>query len=134
MSNPSSPSKTIHITLWVFQILIAVFMLSGTILKCMPIAKLSAMMPWTGQVPEYTVRVLALIDLAGALGLLLPMILKYKRALTVYAALGIALLMLCATVFHFSRNEGSVTVTNIIVLAMSLFIAWGRRYLLTQHT
>lgn len=133
MSNPSSPSKTMHTILWVFQILIAVFMLSGTLLKFMPIDQLSAMMPWTGQVPEYMVRILALIDLAGALGLLLPMLINYKQALTVYAALGIALLMLCAIVFHLSRHEGSVTVTNIIVLVMSLFIARGRRYLLAQQ-
>jgi hypothetical protein len=44
-----------------------------------------------------------------------------------HAALGCALLQLSAVVFHISRGEAANTPFNFLLVALSLFVVWGRR-------
>jgi hypothetical protein len=83
-------------------------------------------MPWTGQYPEGFVRFMGLVDLAGGLGILLPALTRILPRLTVLAALGCVVLQVCALVFHLSRGEAMVTPLNVVLLALSLFVLWGR--------
>ncbi len=101
-------------------------MLTGAALKFMPIEKLAAMMPWTGQVSPAIVRLLGLIDLLGGAGLILPALLHLQPRLTIWTSLAILALMVCAIVFHISRGEAPVTGLNILVALLAVFIAWGR--------
>lgn len=119
-------SKTIHIVLWVAQILLALILISGTYLKFMPIEKISTTMPWTGQIPELHVRLLGFIDLVAAVGLVLPSLLRIKPQLTVKAAMGTVALMISAILFHISRGESAVIGINIFAIVLALFVAWGR--------
>ena len=120
------PSKAMHLSLWVAQVLLALSLMMGTVLKFMPIEKVSVMMPWTGQVPVLVVRLLGIIDLLGALGLILPALLRIKPQLTPLAALCTISLMLSAIVFHVSRGEASVIGFNVFSAFIATFIAWGR--------
>ena len=95
-------------------------------MKFLPIEAISASMPWTGQLPALIVRLLGLIDLSGAVGLILPSLLRIKPQLTPWAALCIIALMVCATIFHVSRGEASVIGFNIFVAVVAAFIVWGR--------
>ena len=126
MTNHRIPSKVLHITLWVSQIALAAFFVMGAILKFQSIEKSSAMMPWMGQVPALYVRLLGLIDLLGAAGLILPSLLRFKPQVTAWAALFVIALMLCAIVFHLRRGEASVIGLNIIVAVIAAFVFWGR--------
>jgi len=126
MTSQSQPSKTLNVVLWTAQILLALFFMSGTVMKFMPIQKISAIMPWMGQLPPLEVRLLGVVDLLGALGLILPAALKIRPMLTPWAAIGIIVLMICATIFHISRGEASVIGVNIVVIIVAIFIAWGR--------
>jgi hypothetical protein len=45
----------------------------------------------------------------------------------VLAALGCAALMVGAAIFHVSRGEAADTPFNILLVALSLFVAWGPR-------
>jgi uncharacterized membrane protein len=126
MTGQQQPSGAMHISLWVAQGFLAAFLLSGTILKFMPIEKISVMMPWTGQLPSLEVRLLDVIDLLGALGLILPSLLRIRPNLTPWAAIGIIALMICAISFHLLRGEASVIGANIIAAGIGVFIAWGR--------
>lgn len=119
-------TKALHIALWVVQILLAALLISGAIMKFMPIAHISQSMPWTGDVPPLIVRLLGCIDLAGALGLVLPGLLRIKPRLTPWAAVGVVALMLCATLFHVSREETPVIGLNLVAGALAAFVAWGR--------
>jgi hypothetical protein len=112
--------------LWVAQVLLALLLVSGTILKFMPIEKISIMMPWTAQVPIWSVRLLGVVDLLCAEGLVLPSLLRIKPQLTVWAAVGTIALMICATIFHISRGESAVIGTNLFAIVLAVFIAWGR--------
>jgi len=71
---------------------------------------------------------IALIDLLGGVGLVLPALLRIKPGLTPLAALGCALLQVCAIVFHLSRGEGANTPFNFVLVGLSSFVAWGRHY------
>ena len=126
MANEQKNSKIMNVTLWASQIILAAFLMMGTVMKFLPIEKISVMMPWTGQVPVLIVRLLGIIDLLGAIGLILPALLRIKPQLTPWAAVGIMVLMFCAIIFHVSRGEASVIGVNVFAILVALFIAWGR--------
>jgi hypothetical protein len=44
----------------------------------------------------------------------------------VYAALGCTFLQIAAIIFHLSRGEAAVVPLNVVLLALSAFIVWGR--------
>lgn len=125
--NYPRPGRGLRIGLWAAQVLIAVvFTGAGFVKLSTPIAQLSATMPWTGQYPEGFVRFMGMVDLAGGLGILLPSLTRIVPRLTVLAALGCVALQVCALVFHLSRGEAMVTPLNVVLLALSLFVLWGR--------
>ena len=126
MTEQQKTSNQLNIILWIAQIVLAIFFIMGAVMKFMPIEKISAMMPWTGQVPAFVVRLLGFIDLLGAAGLILPSLLRIKPKLTAWAAVGIILMMVCATIFHVARGEASVTGINVFSMLIAGFIAWGR--------
>jgi len=126
MINRSQNTKTMHVILWIAQVALAAFMITGALLKFMPIEQIAAMMPWTGQLPPLMVRLLGFVDLLGALGLILPALLHIKPQVTPWTATGVIVLMLCAIIFHVSRGEAAVIGVNIVTAFIALFIAWGR--------
>jgi uncharacterized membrane protein YphA (DoxX/SURF4 family) len=126
MTGQQKSFKTLNIILWAAQIILAIFFIAGAVMKFLPIEKISAMMPWTGQIPAAEVRLLGLIDFLAATGLILPALLRVKPQLTPWAAVGVVVLMVCAIIFHVSRGEESVLGVNIFCLVLAGFIAWGR--------
>ncbi|MGJ4943711.1 DoxX family protein [Bradyrhizobium sp. HKCCYLS1011] len=124
---PAQSSLALRIGLWIAQGLIFVAFGSAGLIKLFtPIPQLAAMMPWAGDYSETFVRVIGLIDLAGAVGILLPALTRIMPALTVLAALGCAVLQVFAMTFHISRGEAAVTPINLVLLALALFVLWGR--------
>jgi hypothetical protein len=127
--NQPQPSTTLRASLWLVQGLLGVLFVATGIWKLLtPLTELAAMIPWAGEVPRSFLLAIAVIDLLGGFGLLLPALTRIKPGLAVLAALGCALLQLCAIVFHFSRGELKNTPFNLLLGAMSLFVFWGRRY------
>jgi hypothetical protein len=120
--------KGLSISLWIVQSLLALTFVGGGLWKlATPIPELAAKMPWMGQVSPSFVRLTAVFDILGGLGVLLPSVTRIKPGLTVLAALGCVALMAAAILFHFSRGEGANTPFNFLLIALSLFVAWGRR-------
>ncbi len=127
MTSSNTPSKALHYSLWTAQVLLSASLLWAAGMKLFqPIEKLSAMWPWTGQVSPAVVTFTGLVDLLAALGLVLPMLFSIRPKLTGIAALGLVLLMICATVFHVLRGEVSLIGANIVFSALAAFVAWGR--------
>jgi hypothetical protein len=98
----------------------------GAVMKFQSVEKTAAMMPWVGQVPLLVVRLLGVIDLLAAAGLVLPLLLRIKPRLTAWTAVCIIALMICAIIFHVSRGEAAVIGFNIFCVVVAAFIAWGR--------
>jgi len=113
------------IALWVAQIILAAFFVSGTIMKFLPIKKISAMMPWTGQLPAVAVRLLGILDLVIAAGLILPVLLNIKPYLTLWTALATVAYMIVAGIFHLSRGEQKQIGVNIFAALLAGFIVYG---------
>lgn len=123
------PSKVPHVVLWSVQVLVAVTFAGTGLWKLLtPIPELAARMPWMGEVSPAFLYTTAVLDLFGGLGVILPSVTRIKPDLAVLAALGCVALMGGAIVFHLSRGEGAATPFNFFMLALSLFVAWGRRY------
>src|SRR6478609_5576125 len=136
MTNATAPiaehaqvSRPLGVSLWLTQALLSlVFVGTGVWKLLTPIPKLAAMIPWAGQVPEGFLQATAIIDLCGGLGILLPALTRTKPSLTPLAALGCAALQVCAIVFHVSRGETVNTPFNFLLVGLSLFVFWGRRF------
>jgi putative oxidoreductase len=121
-------NKNLNIALWVVQVLLAAaFLMAGLTKLTTPITQLSVMMAWTASVPELMVRFIALAEVLGAIGLLLPSLSKIQPSLTTLAALGLSVVMALAVLFHITRGEFGVMLPSLILGALSAFVAWGRR-------
>ena len=65
-------------------------------------------------------------EILGGLGLILPSVTRIKPWLTPLAAVGLALVMVGAIVYHALRGEWMNITLNIINAAVLLFVAYGR--------
>ncbi|SNR27225.1 DoxX-like family protein [Maribacter sedimenticola] len=120
-------NKAMHIILWIAQgLLAAMFIMAGLMKASQPIEALAESLPWVTSTPQALVRFIGISELLGGLGLLIPSIFRFKPYLTVWAALGLAAVMILAAIFHASRGEFSAIGMNIIIMGIALFIAWGR--------
>jgi hypothetical protein len=118
----------LHFTVWIVQGLLALTFVGGGIWKVTtPIPDLASKMPWMGEVTPGFLHATAVIDILGGLGVVLPAIARIKPGLTMLAALGCVALQVCAVLFHVSRGEGAKTPFNFVLIALALFVAWGRR-------
>ena len=127
MKQQQQRSKALHITLWVLQVLLAaMYIMAGMSKVSQPIDKLSQMLPWVTQMPEAIVRFIGTAEILGALGLILPSLLRIQPKLTPIAALGLVVVQLFAVAFHISRGETAVLGMNFVLIAVAAFIAWGR--------
>ena len=75
---------------------------------------------------DRAIRLIGIIEVVGALGLILPGLTKIATGLVPVAALGLALVMVLAMVLHVRRNEYGRLGTNLVLLALAMFVAFGR--------
>jgi putative oxidoreductase len=123
----SKKSKGMHITLWVAQGLLAsMYLMAGFSKAFQPMEELSKMLPWVASMSPGLVRFIGLSELLGALGLLLPSLLRIQPKLTPLAAFGLVVVQVLATIFHVMQGEVSTLGMNIALMAIAAFIAWGR--------
>lgn len=116
-----------NIALWIAQFFLAFSLFySGGTKAFVPMDVLAAQWPSIGALAPPMVRLLGVIDMLGAIGLIVPAILRIKPALTVIAAWGVVLLMVCAIVFHIQHKETAQVGVNLLFGSIALFIAWGR--------
>lgn len=115
--------------LWILQsILAATFAASGTAKSIMTKQRMIA----TGQTgvapfPLPIIRMVAVLEIAGALGLILPWLTGIARFLTPSAAAGLAVVMVGAAVSHWSLREyKQVFGVNLVLFVMLGIVIVGR--------
>jgi hypothetical protein len=110
--------------LWTVQILLAlVFLFSGAMKLVLPLDVLAQQTP----LPGALVRFIGICETLGAIGLILPAMLRIRPALTPLAATCLAILMACATVLT-PPLMGAIG-PAALPLALGLlaaFVAYGR--------
>lgn len=121
-----------HIVLWVIQGLLGVAFLGAGITKLMnPKVKLINMFgDWVESVPGEGMKLIGFLEVAGAIGLILPMALLILPILTPIAAIGLCLTMVGAIILHVSRKEYGKLAPNIVLFILAAGVVYGRLVLL----
>jgi uncharacterized membrane protein YphA (DoxX/SURF4 family) len=115
-----------NIALWIVQILLAlVFLMAGVMKASQPIEKLQKNMNWTKHVSPGFVRVVGILEILGALGLILPVATHILPWLTPVAAIGLVLTMIGAIITHVRLKEAGQAAMPLVLLLLSLFIVLG---------
>jgi hypothetical protein len=76
--------------------------------------------------PRWFQLFLGLAEVLAAVGLTLPGVSRIHPWLVSWAAAGIMIVMICATIFHVMRGEVSSAITTAVLLAMATFTAYMR--------
>ena len=115
------------IIIWIVQVLLALaFAMAGMTKAFGDLGSLAGSMPWVADVPPALVRFIGVAEMTGALGLVLPALTRIRPSLTPLAAAGLATIMILAAVFHTTRGEFGDLVRNLVLLAVALFVVYGR--------
>jgi uncharacterized membrane protein YphA (DoxX/SURF4 family) len=117
----------VNIALWIAQILLAAAFLGAGLMKLtQPKDKIAQSMAWAGDFSPTVIKLIGLVEVLGALGLVLPAVTDIAPVLVPAAALGLAIVMVGAIVTHARRGEKQMIGANVVLLLLALFVAWGR--------
>jgi putative oxidoreductase len=127
LDRPRPARRGLNASLWITQLVLAgMFGMAGVMKSSLPLAELAKTLAWTADVPGPLVRFIGAAELAGALGLLLPALLRARPVLTPLAAIGLAVVMVLAAGFHVMRGEFALLGMPIALGTLAAFLAWGR--------
>jgi uncharacterized membrane protein YphA (DoxX/SURF4 family) len=103
----------VNILLWTLQgLLAAAFAVSGTQKAFLSRERLISHYPWVEDFSTPTVRFIAIAELLGALGLVLPPLTAVAPILAPIAASALGVVMLLAMLTHVRRHEMSAVALN----------------------
>ena len=80
-------------------------------------------MAWTEDFSDGQVKAIGVVEVLGALGLVLPALTGVAPVLTPIAAAGLAITMLLAAAVHLRRGEKSNVAVNLVLFALAAFVA-----------
>ncbi|UYN91219.1 MAG: DoxX family protein [Anaerolineales bacterium] len=122
-----------HIVLWVAQVLLAVAFLGAGYFHAFKAdeAKGRPEMAWMQALKPGLRKFIGLAEMAGGLGVVLPMLTGVLPWLTPVAAALLAVVMALAIAFHVVRSEYPNLAVNAALLLLAAFVAWGRWDLLS---
>ncbi|SCL32286.1 DoxX-like family protein [Micromonospora pallida] len=117
-----------NLALWIVAgLLAAIFLASGVMKLVQSKEKMAASgLGWVEDWNLSTIKAIGALEILAAVGLILPAVLDIMPILVPLAALGLALLMVGAIITHLRRGETQALVVNVVLLALSAFVAWGR--------
>lgn len=116
-----------NVFLWIAAgVLAAMFLLAGGLKVARPKEKLASIMEWTVSVPEVQVKALGLVEVLGAIGLILPRALNIAPVLTPAAAVGCAIVMIGATIVHVRMEDYPGVGMPAVLLTLAVIVAAGR--------
>jgi uncharacterized membrane protein YphA (DoxX/SURF4 family) len=113
-----------NILLWVLQVLLAAAFLAHGLLLLFPPASMVEIMN-ASMAPSFRIFI-GVAEVLAAIGLILPGITRILPWLISWAAAGIMIVMISATVFHIMRGEISSAITTAVLLGMATYVAYMR--------
>lgn len=125
-TTPSQPSRKTTTLLWIVQaVLAALFLFAGGMKLVSPIAALTQQVA----LPGLFLRFIGVAEVLGALGLILPGLLKIHTELTPLAAAGLVIIMAGAVgVTMATLGAGQAVVPGVVgVLAATVAVGRSRR-------
>src|SRR5437868_12012974 len=123
-SSQGSYSRKASVALWTVQALLAaLFLFAGGFKLAVPWEMMAEQM--VVPLPELLVRFVAVCEVLGAIGLILPGLTRVRRDLTPIAALGLVTIMVGATVISLV-GDPSTAVLPLVVGVLAATVARGR--------
>ena len=121
-------NNAINILLWAGQITLALAFSYSGINKAM-LSRDALMAKGQTGIAGYSmpaIRAIAVVELAGVLGLLLPWALDIAPLLTPASAAGFAVIMVLAARIHARRGEGQSVGLNLFLLCVAVVVTVAR--------
>ncbi len=119
-----------NVAVWIASgLLAAVYLFAGGTKLLTPKERLAKNPSMGGAAQAFSatsIKLIGGVEVAGALGLILPWLTGIAPVLTPAAAVGLALLQVGAAVFHGRRAEYKQWPVNAVCLALAVFIAAAR--------
>ncbi|MBL7259657.1 DoxX family protein [Paractinoplanes lichenicola] len=114
-----------EIAYWIVGGLLALFYVYAGAMKTLRTREqLLPMMAWVDKTPMPLVRGIGVLEVLGALGLILPPLTGIAPALALAAAIGLVLVQIGGIIVHVSRGETKVIGLNIALLVLAAVAAW----------
>ena len=113
-----------NIVLWILQVLLALAFLAHGWMFLFPSPEIAALM--NASLARWFQLFLGVAEVAAGIGLILPGVTRILPQLVAWAADGIVIVMVSATVWHFVRGEISSGFITMVLLAMAVFVAYQR--------
>jgi len=115
--------------LWTVQGLLALlFLFAGGMKLALPVAELTKEMP----LPGAFVRFIGVAEALGAVGLILPGLLRIRQGLTPLAAAGLAIIMTGATVLTLAGGQIAAATIPLVAGLLLVFVGYQRSARLAQ--
>lgn len=117
------------IALWIVQGLLALVHLAAGGLKLVRSRErlvASGHLDWMRDASDAAVKAVGLVEVLGALGLVLPWLTGIAPALTPTAAVGLVVVQLGALRVHLVRGERKPLPANVLLLVLAAVVAVGR--------
>lgn len=123
-----------NIALWIAQILLAVLFLMAGVMKASQskekLLENKDRMGWVEDFSDGQIRLIGILEILGAAGLILPALTGILPWLTPLAAVGLVLTMIGAALTHLRRQEYSKIAMNVVLLLLAAFVVYGRFFAL----
>ena len=114
-----------NVILWILQILLGLlFIFAGVMKFVMSVAEMNAQAPVA--LPGILLHFIGICEILGGLGLILPSLLRIEPHLTSLAAVGLAIIMVGATVITFMGPMKFAAAYPFTICLLCLFVAYGR--------
>jgi len=113
-----------NILLWILQVLLAVAFFAHGWMFLFPPASVVEQM--NASLPRWFQLFLGVAEVLAAIGLTLPGISRIKPWLVPWAAAGIMIVMMAATIYHVMRDEMGPAAITLALFAMANFVAYMR--------
>ena len=109
--------------LWTVQgLLAALFLFAGVMKLVLPIEAMKGPV----EMPGWFLRFIGVAEVLGAIGLILPGLLRIRPGLTSLAAAGLVIIMIGATAVTAAGGDVGVALIPALVGLLAAFVAYGR--------
>ena len=112
--------------LWVLQWVFGLYFIAIGVMHFVVPDGLPEMMSWMYELSDTLHTVAGIAEILGGIGLIRPSLTRMQPRLTVFAAIGLALVMLGAIAWHLNRGETSNVAVNVLNVLVMAYIAYGR--------
>jgi hypothetical protein len=120
-----------NVALWIVQgLLAALFLFAGGVKLVLPADQLVGPVP----IPVTFLRFIGVCEVLGAIGLILPWLLRIRRGLTPLAAAGLVIIMIGATATTLISGMILPALLPLVAGLLAIFVAYGRHKTHTRES